>query len=1148
MSNNKLRIDSLFISALELPTEDRAVYLDEACGSDLELRARVDKLLAARSQGGSFLEVPAAELRLRAEMAATIEHLSDSEPSSNESDVVDILSDGPGTQIGPYKLLQKLGEGGMGAVYMAEQMQPVKRRVALKIIKPGMDTRQVIARFEAERQVLAMMDHPNIAKVLDVGTTQHGRPFFVMELVNGRPITEHCDHERLTTRERLELFVQVCQAVQHAHQRGIIHRDLKPSNILVARYDERILPKVIDFGVAKAVTSVSGHSGFTQFGQLIGTLEYMSPEQAAPNQLDVDTRSDIYSLGIVLYQLLTGEIPFDRQRLRAAALDEVLRIIREVEPMTPSKRVSSLESSPDFVEKRKTTPAKLGLLLRGELDWIVLKSLSKNREERYRTTVEFAADIERHLSGDVVAARPPSVVYRFRKWATRNRGILFTLASIAAILIVATIASAFWAVEAQSSRGKLAIALQQEQVISKAIAESLAREQELVRTLNQDSYYTQIQLAYQWLLEGTNDQARQLLGNCGEELRNWEWRYLDRLTQVDWVSQSLFSPRPGSYPRNRQFALRRAGDLLAFANGEAIELVQVQKGQFGERTALQPVLEEPNLLPGMQFESIAFSHDGRLLAVGGNRGITSYFFLWDVASGEQLASFTERDLSDISGVGFADNDRCLVLGTRQQIIIWDWQENREITRIQAEAERYPIITQIDARQRAWFDSLSISADGSKIAAADAAIIRVWNASDGQSLQEIDHGESIRQISFGDSNHRIATLSQTTIKVWDLESQRSILEQPSNGVQSVLLVEGQEQLLIGRQDHVTQRIDLKSGRRIDEWRGHEAWVSYLDFAPATQLLVSVDTGGTAVLRKWPGSETGDPPAWISASSATPRYVSNLGSPTSEEEIFNDLLLQLNDAKSGQELARIDLPVSTFQPAFSDDGRLVAYSETPSLKDPENSQVETVIQVARVETGEVLHRLIVAKTVALLYTVGFSHDATRIVANYAINGESWLNHELAVWNLNSGQRESLQPIDAPIFSRNDNLLYGLQKNEIFVLDLATDQQVKLIDDCGGGPVVEFQRKLLLDPTGKLLVRIHLHEVHLIDVQRGTLVHKLKHVGRLRETYFNADATRLVTVDHLGKTRFWDVQTGRSILVLEEGRVNWNHFAETSFDLIE
>src|SRR6476620_1901666 len=376
--------ESIFAAAIECKSiVERAAFLDGACDGDQRLRSRVEGLLCSHAEAGTFLNEPAAP-------AATL---------------YQPITEKAGAQIGPYKLLQQIGEGGMGVVFMAEQSQPLQRTVALKIIKPGMDTRQVIARFEAERQALAMMDHPNIAKVLDAGTTDSGRPYFVMELVRGVLITKYCDEKHLPLRERLELFTQVCQAVQHAHQKGVIHRDIKPTNVLVAEYDHHAVPKVIDFGVAKATAQrLTDRTMFTEFGQVLGTMEYMSPEQAKLNQLDIDTRSDIYSLGVLLYELLTGSTPFARKRLEAAAFDEALRIIREEEPPKPSTRLTTSDALPSIAANRHLEPHKLTALVRGELDWIVMKCLEKDRNRRYETANGLAQDIERHLSDEPVQA------------------------------------------------------------------------------------------------------------------------------------------------------------------------------------------------------------------------------------------------------------------------------------------------------------------------------------------------------------------------------------------------------------------------------------------------------------------------------------------------------------------------------------------------------------------------------------------------------------------------------------------------------------------------------------------------------------------------------------------------------------------------
>ncbi len=441
MTDERFRqTEKFFHEAKVLDPADRAGFLDNVCKDDLDLRAEIESLLLHSDSQTERIELSPSGEGFNAVMV----------PRDSDFDGPELVdrgpvSEGPGTRIGRYKILQLIGEGGFGSVYMAEQQEPVKRKVALKIIKLGMDTKQVIARFEAERQALAMMEHPNIARVLDAGATDTGRPYFVMELVKGIPLTEYCDKNKLSTNERLDLFLEICGAVQHAHQKGIIHRDLKPSNVLITLHDSTPVPKVIDFGIAKATSHrLTDKTLFTEFRQFLGTPEYMSPDQAEISGLDVDTRTDIYSLGVLLYELLTGTTPFDSATLRRAAQGEIQRIIREVEPPKPSTRIETLAvSGSDIGKTHQADVSSLSRLMRGDLDWIVMKALEKDRTRRYQSASELAGDVRRHLNSEPVLAGPPSVIYKFTRFIRRHRvGVTAGMLIVAAILTGLSVAAA----------------------------------------------------------------------------------------------------------------------------------------------------------------------------------------------------------------------------------------------------------------------------------------------------------------------------------------------------------------------------------------------------------------------------------------------------------------------------------------------------------------------------------------------------------------------------------------------------------------------------------------------------------------------------------------------------------------------------------
>jgi serine/threonine protein kinase/tetratricopeptide (TPR) repeat protein len=454
MPAEPMQVKALFLAAAALQPAQRAAFLEQACGTDAELRQRIEQLLSAHDEPGSQPAPP----------GQTVDEVS----ASEDGDSAAPPDPGPAEEIGSvvagrYKLLQVIGEGGMGSVFMAEQKQPVKRMVALKVVKAGMDSRSVLARFEAERQALALMDHPNIAKVLDAGSTERGQPFFAMELVKGIPLTAFCDERQLSVNDRLLIFQQICQAVQHAHQKGIIHRDLKPSNILVESHDGRAVPKIIDFGLAKAMSALplTERSLFTNFGAMLGTPLYMAPEQAEFSAIDVDTRADIYALGVILYELLTGTTPLEKKRLAKAAWDEVRRVIKEEEPPKPSTRLSTSEAKASIAAQRQSEPHRLGKFLRGDLDWIVMKALAKERDRRYDTANAFAADVERFLRHEPVSAGPPTVAYKLRKFVRRNRAGVVVAVTMAGLLLLGGVGLVIGLVAIRAEQQRTAEALAQ---------------------------------------------------------------------------------------------------------------------------------------------------------------------------------------------------------------------------------------------------------------------------------------------------------------------------------------------------------------------------------------------------------------------------------------------------------------------------------------------------------------------------------------------------------------------------------------------------------------------------------------------------------------------------------------------------------------
>jgi WD40 repeat protein/serine/threonine protein kinase len=1103
-----LHEEEIFQVARQINRPDvRQLYLEQVCGENDKLRARLDALLWVHDEENSFLAVPAVGPEGTGEYA--LEGSANGERAVRET---------AGDSVGPYKLLEEIGEGGMGVVFMAEQRQPIRRCVALKLVKPGMDTRQVIARFEAERQALALMDHPHIAHVLDAGTTPSGRPYFVMELVRGLAITDFCDQARLSNRQRLELFLQVCSAVQHAHTKGIIHRDLKPSNVLVTLHDGTPVPKVIDFGVAKALYHrLTDKTLVTGFAHLVGTPLYMAPEQAGLSGLDADIRADVYALGVLLYELLTGTTPFDRERLRTATREEALRIIQEEEPPRPSQRVSTLaaDRAATVAESRQSDPRALSTSFRGELDWVVMKALEKDRNRRYETASAFAQDVQRYLQDEPIEARPPSPAYRFRKCFLRNKLVILAGTAVATALLLGTALStwqailATWAThDADVAREAADVARDNEAWHRKQAARERDRALEAKEDLDATVYAQTIALAYHEWQAGNVERARQLLAGCDPRFRHWEWHYLQRLCHAErltipaWVYQKacLFN-----YVAISPDGKRIAVGLNVWPHpGGHVKIYDARTGR------------KLRDLPGHRLHGIAdvrFSPDGRrLVSVSGysdggyNETVPGEVKVWDLEGGDQpLCAFE----GSINTAAFSADGSKLAWATRDgTVVVWDLDRKARLLELAAKA----IVHEV-----------AFSPDGKSLAAACRdKTVSVWDVTTGKLVQTLHgHVGAVLSVAYSPDGKRLATGSaDRTVKVWDAASGRQVLT-------------------FGRHDSPVRSVAFSPrGDRIAS-AGQQAWLwdaangqeAYslrwptkdLAFAPEGNRLVSC---GQMLVKVW---EVSSPPE-VKTLARHDWFINTVAISPDRRLVAscaNDLTARVSDARTGE-------VVSVFR-GHKDMVRNVLFT-------PDGGQV-----ISAGHDG--LVRIWNARTAEEVRYFRGGHPRDVGITGLALSPDGRLvvsaddEGQVIVWERATG-RECLRfqahrdVVWRVAFSADGRrLVTGSEDRTVKVWDARTGKRLLTLGGHRGAV-----RAVLFSPDGRRIYSADYEgrAVRIWDAATGEAIRMLPHATPVYGVALSPDGRRLAAACGEGVLRIWDTGSYQDLLRLPGYSSNYHHVA--------